>query len=239
TKALWYRSLRLAARSLHVLRPDPQTEYVAECAPPNALGRQHRQAAPLQERSGPGRRHTLVPSARVATGPWCWAGPRWLGAIARHREVQYRGLHRHGQAEGVQGQAAYSWFPRKAGAQRFSTHQVYSTTSSVSGRMVNVMKRTAMELAALASAAMPGLDIVQATASPDDQRAFDSAIVTDSDNNHWRVRSPRNSQAAFRLETEIQVLSGFTPAIRAHLPFRVPSVAGAVQIDSLRRFIYH
>ncbi|MDN6411163.1 MAG: phosphotransferase [Yaniella sp.] len=101
------------------------------------------------------------------------------------------------------------------------------------------MKRTAMELAALASAAMPGLDIVQATASPDDQRAFDSAIVTDSDNNHWRVRSPRNSQAAFRLETEIQVLSGFTPAIRAHLPFRVPSVAGAVQIDSLRTFIYH
>lgn len=101
------------------------------------------------------------------------------------------------------------------------------------------MKRTAMELAALASAAMPGLDIVQAAASPDDPRAFDSAIVTDTDNNHWRVRSPRNSQAAFRLETEIQVLSGFTPAIRAHLPFRVPSVAGAVQIDGLRTFIYH
>lgn len=101
------------------------------------------------------------------------------------------------------------------------------------------MKRTAMELAALASAAMPGLNIVQTAASPDDPRAFDSAIVTDTDNNHWRVRSPRNSQAAFRLETEIQVLSGFTPAIRAHLPFRVPSVAGAVQIDSLRTFIYH
>jgi len=101
------------------------------------------------------------------------------------------------------------------------------------------MKRTAMELAALASAAMPGLDIVQARTSPDDPRAFDSAIVTDADNNHWRVRSPKNSQAAFRLETEIQVLSGFTPAIRAHLPFRVPAVAGAVQLDSLRTFIYH
>ena len=123
--------------------------------------------------------------------------------------------------------------------QSFSTHQVYSTRSSASGRMVDVMKRTAMELAALASAAMPGLDIVQTSAAPDDTRAFDSAIVTDTDNNHWRVRSPRNSQAAFRLETEIQVLSGFTPAIRAHLPFRVPSVAGAVQIDSLRTFIYH
>src|SRR5699024_5214700 len=125
------------------------------------------------------------------------------------------------------------------GGFRFSTHLVHSSTSAVCGRKVVVMKRTAMELAALASAAMPGLNIVQTAASPDDPRAFDSAIVTDTDNNHWRVRSPRNSQAAFRLETEIQVLSGFTPAIRAHLPFRVPSVAGAVQIDSLRSFIYH
>lgn len=129
--------------------------------------------------------------------------------------------------------------PTVVGAFSFSTHLVHSCTSGACGRMVDVMKRTAMELAALASAAMPGLNIVQTAASPDDPRAFDSAIVTDTDNNHWRVRSPRNSQAAFRLETEIQVLSGFTPAIRAHLPFRVPSVAGAVQLDSLRTFIYH
>ena len=121
----------------------------------------------------------------------------------------------------------------------FSTHHCGEHQPRPIPRKVDVMKRTAMELAALASAAMPGLDIVQAAASPDDPRAFDSAIVTDTDNNHWRVRSPRNSQAAFRLETEIQVLSGFTPAIRAHLPFRVPSVAGAVQIDGLRTFIYH
>src|SRR5699024_1896470 len=121
----------------------------------------------------------------------------------------------------------------------FSTHLRARSQQQPIPRKVDMMKRTAMELAALASAAMPGLDIVQASAFPDDPRAFDSAIVTDADNNHWRVRSPRNSQAAFRLETEIQVLSGFTPAIRAHLPFRVPSVAGAVQIDSLRTFIYH
>ena len=125
------------------------------------------------------------------------------------------------------------------GNRSFSTHHCCAHQPCAIPRKVDVMKRTAMELAALASAAMPGLDIVQAAASPDDPRAFDSAIVTDTDNNHWRVRAPRHSQAAFRLETEIQVLSGFTPAIRAHLPFRVPSVAGAVQIDGLRTFIYH
>lgn len=42
-----------------------------------------------------------------------------------------------------------------------------------------------------------------------------------------------------RLETELQVLSGFTPGIRAGLPFRVPSVAGAVRLDGMRTFVYH
>ena len=42
-----------------------------------------------------------------------------------------------------------------------------------------------------------------------------------------------------RLETELQVLSGFTPRVRAGLPFRVPSVAGAVRLEGLRTFVYH
>ena len=42
-----------------------------------------------------------------------------------------------------------------------------------------------------------------------------------------------------RLETELQVLSGFTPAVRAGLPFRVPSVAGAVRLSGMRTFVYH
>lgn len=42
-----------------------------------------------------------------------------------------------------------------------------------------------------------------------------------------------------RLETELQVLSGFTPRVRAALPFRVPSVAGAVRLEGMRTFVYH
>lgn len=96
-----------------------------------------------------------------------------------------------------------------------------------------------MELAALASAAVPGLSPTAVFSVPDDNRDFDAAVVTDDEGNHWRVRSPRHGSAGFRLETEIQVLTGFTPAVRARLPFRVPSVAGAVQIDNLRTFVYH
>lgn len=96
-----------------------------------------------------------------------------------------------------------------------------------------------MELAALASAAVPGLSPVSVTAAPDSARDFDSAVVTDREDQRWRIRSPKHEKAAFRLETELQVLSGFTPAIRAKLPFRAPSVAGAVQLDGLRTFVYH
>lgn len=96
-----------------------------------------------------------------------------------------------------------------------------------------------MELAALASAAIPGLSPTGVAGSPDDPRDFDAAVVLDQEGGHWRVRSPRNQEAAMRLETELQVLSGFTPRVRAGLPFRVPSVAGAVRLEGLRTFVYH
>ncbi|WP_371415380.1 phosphotransferase [Citricoccus sp. SGAir0253] len=96
-----------------------------------------------------------------------------------------------------------------------------------------------MELAALASAAVPDLSPTGVVGSPDDPRDFSAAVVLDRQGNRWRVRSPRHEEAAMRLETELQVLSGFTPAVRAALPFRVPSVAGAVRVGGLRTFVYH
>ncbi|MDO5634969.1 MAG: phosphotransferase [Micrococcus sp.] len=95
-----------------------------------------------------------------------------------------------------------------------------------------------LHLAALAAAAVPGLTPVEVVTSPDDAADFDSAVVTDEARQQWRVRRPRTPEAAMRLETELQVLAGFTPAVRAALPFRMPSVAGAVRQSGLRTFIY-
>jgi macrolide phosphotransferase len=96
-----------------------------------------------------------------------------------------------------------------------------------------------MELAALASAAIPDLSPTGVVGSPDDPRDFSAAVVFDREGSRWRVRSPLHEEAAMRLETELQVLSGFTAGIRAALPFRVPSVAGAVRIGGMRTFVYH
>ncbi|MHA7305823.1 macrolide 2'-phosphotransferase [Arthrobacter sp. TMN-49] len=97
---------------------------------------------------------------------------------------------------------------------------------------------TAIELAAIASAAVPGLNVTAFGPEPDDTADFCSALLVDSDNRRWRVRSPRHAEASTRLETERQVLRAFPPAIRAELPFLLPTVAGTVRQGELITFVY-
>ena len=85
---------------------------------------------------------------------------------------------------------------------------------------------------------MPGLAPTATASAPDDAADFDSALLLDADGKRWRVRSPRHAEASTRLETEFMVLREFSPAIRAELPFLLPSVAGTVRQGSLSTFVY-
>ncbi|GAA3311689.1 macrolide 2'-phosphotransferase [Arthrobacter ramosus] len=100
------------------------------------------------------------------------------------------------------------------------------------------MRRTPFELAAVATAAVPGLTPMAAASAPDDAADFDSALLLDSEGKRWRVRSPRHPEASARLETEFMILRAFAPAIRAELPFLMPTVAGTVRQGSLSTFVY-
>ncbi|WP_426003382.1 phosphotransferase [Paenarthrobacter sp. NyZ202] len=100
------------------------------------------------------------------------------------------------------------------------------------------MRRTPLELAAVATAAVPGLAPTATAFSPDDDADFDSALLLDAEGKRWRVRSPRHPEASTRLETELMVLRAFAPAIRAELPFHVPTVAGTVRQGALTTFVY-
>jgi macrolide phosphotransferase len=103
---------------------------------------------------------------------------------------------------------------------------------------VEKVRRTPLELAAIATAAVPGLAPTATAFSPDDDADFDSALLLDPDGKRWRVRSPRHPEASTRLETEFMVLRAFTPAIRAELPFHVPTIAGTVRQGDLTTFVY-
>jgi macrolide phosphotransferase len=100
------------------------------------------------------------------------------------------------------------------------------------------VRRKPIELAAIATAAVPGLTPTAVSSAPDDPADFDSALLLDSEGKRWRVRSPRHAEASARLETEFLVLRAFAPGIRAELPFLMPTVAGSVRLGSLSTFVY-
>ena len=103
---------------------------------------------------------------------------------------------------------------------------------------VDEVRTTPELLAAIAVAAVPGISPVATGPSPDDDADFRSGLVQDAQNKRWRVRSPLNAEASIRLETEHLVLGAFTPSVRAHLPFHLPSVVGSVEQSGLRTFVY-
>jgi macrolide phosphotransferase len=100
------------------------------------------------------------------------------------------------------------------------------------------VRRKPIELAAVATAAVPGLTPTAVSSAPDDPADFDAALLLDSEGKRWRVRSPRHAEASARLETEFLVLRAFAPGIRAELPFLMPTVAGTVRQGQLSTFVY-
>lgn len=95
-----------------------------------------------------------------------------------------------------------------------------------------------MELAAIASAAVPGLAPTGVAGAPDDTADFDSALLVDDSGKQWRVRSPKHVEASMRLETEVKALRAFTPAVKAELPFLIPHIAGSVRQGNISTFVY-
>ncbi|GAA0193637.1 hypothetical protein GCM10009526_14340 [Glutamicibacter creatinolyticus] len=95
-----------------------------------------------------------------------------------------------------------------------------------------------MELAAIATAAVPGLCPVGYAALSDDPEDFDSALLIDDKKNRWRVRSPKHDEASMRLEAELSALRAFSAKVRAALPFALPAIAGTVRQGPLRTFVY-
>ncbi|MGZ4697391.1 MAG: phosphotransferase [Oryzihumus sp.] len=84
------------------------------------------------------------------------------------------------------------------------------------------MTRSALALAALASAAVPGLDPTAVEAAAPGASAFDLAFVTDAESRRWVVRSPRSRAAGAQMEVTTTLLE----LLSRRLPYAVPSPAG-------------
>ncbi|MET0974997.1 MAG: phosphotransferase [Leifsonia sp.] len=101
------------------------------------------------------------------------------------------------------------------------------------------MARTHLTLAALATAAVPGLD-VQATRSHTGagHGEYDSAVLTDRDGREVIVRMPRTQTAETEQAADLVALRALTTGVRSRLPFDVPIYLGQAPINGTRALAY-
>lgn len=96
--------------------------------------------------------------------------------------------------------------------------------------------RSPLALAALACAAVKGLEPVSSRDQPgagkDD---LDVAVVSDDTSREWVVRAPRNATAGARLEAEGRLLT----ALAGWLPYAVPQVEGSASLPEGGRAVVH
>ncbi len=89
------------------------------------------------------------------------------------------------------------------------------------------MDRSPAFLAALASAAVPGLDPVSVEALPSTQdQSFDVAFVQDAQHRRWVVRAPRSDVAGAEMDRTVALLG----LLGRRLPFAVPAPKGFVAL---------
>jgi len=93
------------------------------------------------------------------------------------------------------------------------------------------MARSHLTLAALATSAVPGLDVAAAQPfSSNRQGDFDSALLTARDGRHYLVRVA-NSEAADKAQSaELTALGALSSGVRTRLPFTLSSFIGHVPI---------
>ena len=101
------------------------------------------------------------------------------------------------------------------------------------------MPRSAYVLAALATAAVPGLKPVAVREPEVPGQAFDVAVVEDDRHRRWVVRCPRRAAAGAALESELRLLAGLADRSRSGLAFAVPEPAGSVALPEGGRAVVH
>ncbi len=118
---------------------------------------------------------------------------------------------------------------RGAGVGTAATIRVAASREEPTRHTVAVVDRSPSFLAALASAAVPGLDPVTVEALPSTpEQHFDVGFVMDSQHRRWVVRAPRDEMAAAEMDRSVVMLG----MIARRLPFGVPMPRGFIALRS-------
>ncbi len=100
------------------------------------------------------------------------------------------------------------------------------------------MARSHLTLAALATAAVAGLDA--AAAQPIGSGSlgdFEAALVTGADGRHWVIRIPTSERAEAEQSADLVALRALSTGIRSRLPFAVSAFAGQTPVSGTRAVV--
>lgn len=102
------------------------------------------------------------------------------------------------------------------------------------------MTRSPFALAALATVAIPGLDVRDVRPVGSAGTDFDVAVITDGERRRWAVRAPLHAAAGAALEAELALLASLADhADSGALPFDIPRISGAVHLDEGGRAVVY
>lgn len=100
------------------------------------------------------------------------------------------------------------------------------------------MARPTLTLAALATAAVPGLEVTAARAhTRRSEGAFDAVELLAADGRRLLIRTPRTQNAETEQSADLVSLRAMTTGIRSRLPFAVPTFVGQAPIDGTRAIV--
>ena len=101
------------------------------------------------------------------------------------------------------------------------------------------MARTPFTLAALSTAAVPGLEVAATREHTTGEHGdYDSAVITTRDGHELIIRVPRTQAAETEQAADLIALGAMTGGVRSRLPFEVPAVQGQAPYDGTRAVVY-
>ncbi|MDQ0892811.1 phosphotransferase [Agromyces ramosus] len=100
------------------------------------------------------------------------------------------------------------------------------------------MARPPLTLAALATAAVPGLEVQAARLhTRRSHGAYDAVLLRTAEARHLLIRAPRSQASESEQSADLIALRALTPGIRSRLPFEVPVFVGQAPIDGTRAVV--
>ncbi len=100
------------------------------------------------------------------------------------------------------------------------------------------MARSHLTLAALATAAVPGLDAAAAQPIGSGSHGdFETALVAGADGRHWVIRIPTSERAEAEQSADLVALRALSTGIRSRLPFAVSAFAGQTPVSGTRAVV--